>query len=58
MDESVLALERLSSSVNKPEELERVLVELREVLQKTSATSRRLLKSDDDTGEFSLATAR
>ncbi|KAL4160890.1 hypothetical protein PRNP1_001448 [Phytophthora ramorum] len=48
MDEIVLALERLSTTVNKPEEVERVLVELREVLQKKSATTRRLLKSDCD----------
>ncbi|ETO82519.1 hypothetical protein F444_03296 [Phytophthora nicotianae P1976] len=48
MDESVVALERLSAAVNKPEELERVLVELKEVLHKTSESTKRLLKSDDD----------
>ncbi|KAK1928136.1 hypothetical protein P3T76_016400 [Phytophthora citrophthora] len=48
MDETVLALERMSESINKPEELERVLVELKEVLQKTTNTTKKLLKSDDD----------
>ncbi|POM80105.1 Lipase, class 3 domain containing hypothetical protein [Phytophthora palmivora] len=48
MDETVLALERLVASVNKPEELERVLLELKEVLQKTSETTKKLLKTEDD----------
>ncbi|KAG7391634.1 hypothetical protein PHYPSEUDO_004136 [Phytophthora pseudosyringae] len=48
MDESVLALERLSAAVSKPEELERVLVELKGVLQKTTKSTKVLLKSNDD----------
>lgn len=48
MDESVVALERLAAAVNKPEELERVLVELKEVLHKTSKSTKKLLKSDSD----------
>ncbi|RLN77705.1 hypothetical protein BBJ28_00010579, partial [Nothophytophthora sp. Chile5] len=39
MDESIMALERLSAAVNKPEELERVLVELKQVLSQTSSPS-------------------
>jgi hypothetical protein len=58
MDESVVALERLSAAVNKPEELERVLVELRQVLQKTSATTRRFLKGKDEAGALSDCCAR
>ncbi|KAJ8576470.1 hypothetical protein ON010_g2741 [Phytophthora cinnamomi] len=56
MDESVLALERLSAAVNKPEELERVLVELKEVLHKTSATTRMLLKNEDDSSAIAEST--
>ncbi|KAL3657874.1 hypothetical protein V7S43_017252 [Phytophthora oleae] len=48
MDETVVALERLSATINKPEELERVLVELKEVLQTTTNSTNKLLKSDDD----------
>ncbi|KAG6974582.1 hypothetical protein JG688_00003007 [Phytophthora aleatoria] len=48
MDEIIVALERMSAAVNKPEELERVLVELKEVLHKTSEGTKKLLKSDDD----------
>lgn len=39
-------MERLLPAVKKPEELERVLVELREVLQKTSVISGKLLTID------------
>ncbi|RLN73179.1 hypothetical protein BBJ28_00004429, partial [Nothophytophthora sp. Chile5] len=39
MDESIMALDRLSAAVNKPEELERVLVELKQVLSQTSSSS-------------------
>ncbi|KAG3035165.1 hypothetical protein PC121_g1887 [Phytophthora cactorum] len=48
MDEIIVALERMSAAVNKPEELECVLVELKEVLHKTSEGTKKLLKSDDD----------
>ncbi|CAH0518144.1 unnamed protein product [Peronospora belbahrii] len=48
MNESIAALERLSSAVKKPEELEQVLIELKGVLQKTSASSRKLLDRGDD----------
>ncbi|RQM16332.1 hypothetical protein DD237_003891 [Peronospora effusa] len=48
VNEGIVGLERLSSAVTKPKELERVLIELRKVLQKTSASSRNLQKSDGD----------
>ncbi|KAG3112793.1 hypothetical protein PI124_g4919 [Phytophthora idaei] len=48
MDEIIVALERMSAAVNKPEELECVLVELKEILHKTSEGTKKLLKSDDD----------
>ncbi|KAE9130220.1 hypothetical protein PF010_g3920 [Phytophthora fragariae] len=56
MDESVLALERLSTAVNKPEELERVLVELKEVLHKTSAATRTLLKNENSSDALAEST--
>ena len=56
MNDSIAGLERLSSAVKKPKELERVLIELRSIFQKTSASSNNLLKSNDDPGKYSLAT--
>ena len=43
-------MERLLPVVKKPEELERVLVEMREILQKTSAVSGKLLKVNGNHG--------
>ncbi|CAI5720923.1 unnamed protein product [Peronospora destructor] len=48
VNESIVGLERLSLAIKKPKELQCLLIELRTVLQKTSASSRNLLKSDGD----------
>ncbi|RLN51567.1 hypothetical protein BBJ29_001242 [Phytophthora kernoviae] len=49
MDESVLDLERLSAAVKKPEELERMLKELGQILQQTPVASAvTSLKGDDN----------
>ncbi|CAI5736278.1 unnamed protein product [Hyaloperonospora brassicae] len=57
VDESVASVERLLPAVKKPEELERVLVELREVLQKTTMISGKLLTLDGTHGDATESTS-
>ncbi|KAL8009144.1 putative fungal lipase-like domain, alpha/Beta hydrolase [Plasmopara halstedii] len=47
IDGSILALERLSAAVTKPDELERVLVELRDVLYRSSQSTKSLLNNGE-----------